>query len=61
MVANTSLNPYILLIAIIGIIVFVAVFYKKHQCDMNEQHYRELLIKKEKEKEKDIYPDDATK
>jgi hypothetical protein len=50
MVANASLNPYILLLAIIGIIVFVSIFYKKYQWDMNEQRYRELLIKKEKEK-----------
>ena len=59
MVANTSLNPYIFLIAILGIVVFVAVFYKKHQWDMNEQRYQELLIKKEKEKK--ISPNDATK
>jgi hypothetical protein len=59
MVANASLNPYIFLIAILGIVVFVAVFYKKHQWDMNEQRYQELLIKKEKEKK--ISPDDATK
>src|SRR6476469_2054016 len=59
MVANASLNPYILLIAIIGIVVFVAIFYKKHQWDMNEQRYRELLVKKEKEK--NIDNDDATK
>lgn len=59
MVANASLNPYILLIAILAIVVFVAIFYKKHQWDMKEQRYRELLIKKEKEK--NIPPGDATK
>src|SRR5690242_15441620 len=59
MVANASLNPYIFLIAILGIIVFVAIFYKKYQWDMNEQRYRELLVKKEKEK--NIAEGDATK
>jgi hypothetical protein len=49
MVANTSLNPYILLIAVIAIAIFTAVFYKKCQWDMKEQRYRELLYKKEKE------------
>jgi len=49
MVANTSLNPYILLIAVIAIAIFTAVFYKKYQWDMKEQRYRELLHKKEKE------------
>ena len=48
MVANASLNPYILLIAVVGIIIFMAIFYKKHQWDMKEQRYRELLFKKEK-------------
>jgi hypothetical protein len=49
MVANASLNPYILLIAVIAIAIFTAVFYKKYQWDMKEQRYRELLFKKEKE------------
>ncbi|HEY6978216.1 MAG TPA: hypothetical protein VH396_18070 [Chitinophagaceae bacterium] len=49
MVANSSLNPYILLIAVIAITIFTAVFYKKFQWDMKEQRYRELLYKKEKE------------
>jgi hypothetical protein len=49
MVANTSLNPYILIIAIIAIVVFTAIFHKKHEWNMKEQRYRELLYKKEKE------------
>src|SRR5574337_865717 len=59
MVANASLNPYILLLAIIGIVVLMAIFYKRYQWDMKEQRYRELLFKKEKEK--NIPPEDATK
>ena len=52
MVANTSLNPYILILAIVGITTFTAIFYKKYQWEMKEQRYRELLFKKESEKNK---------
>ena len=48
-VANTQLNPLVLIIAIIVITAFVAVFYKRHQWDMREQHFKEL-----KEKEKNL-------
>jgi len=46
-VANTQLNPLVLIIAIIIITAFVAIFYKRHQWDMREQQYKEL---KEREK-----------
>ena len=46
-VANTQLNPLVLIIAVIVITAFVAVFYKRHQWEMREQQYKEL---KEKEK-----------
>src|SRR6266542_2695097 len=49
MVANSQMNPYVLIIAVAAIAVFTAIFYKKYKWDMNEQHYRELLYKKEKE------------
>jgi membrane protein YdbS with pleckstrin-like domain len=48
-VANTQLNPLVLIIAIIVIAAFVAIFYKRHQWDMREQHYKEL-----KEREKNL-------
>jgi hypothetical protein len=54
MVANASLNPYVLIIGVIAITVFTAIFYKKHQWEMKEQRYRELLYKKEKEQSSDI-------
>jgi NADH:ubiquinone oxidoreductase subunit 5 (subunit L)/multisubunit Na+/H+ antiporter MnhA subunit len=50
MVANTELNPNVLIIAILAIIVFVAIFYKKFQWDQKEQLYKELLSKKQKDK-----------
>ncbi|PZR24661.1 MAG: hypothetical protein DI535_21270 [Citrobacter freundii] len=37
----------VLLIASIGIVVFMTVFSAKHKWDINEQRYQELLRKKE--------------
>lgn len=45
MVANTRLNPIVLIIAVIMIIIFIAIFYKRHQWDMKEQQYRQLRAK----------------
>jgi len=49
MVANSELNPNVLIIAVLAIVVFVAIFYKKFQWDQKEQLYKELLSKKQKE------------
>ena len=49
MVANTQLNPWILIIAVFLIAVFVAVLYKRHQWDMKEQQYRQLKAKEGKD------------
>lgn len=46
MVANSQMNPFVLLIAIVAIAVFMAIFYKKYHWDQNEQRYKELLYKK---------------
>jgi len=46
---NTSLNPSVLMIALLIIVVFVAIFHKKHQWDQNEEQYQTLLRKKEKQ------------
>lgn len=48
MVANTELNPVLLVSAVFIIATFVAVFYKRHQWDMKEQQYRELKMKEKK-------------
>jgi hypothetical protein len=42
MVANTQLSPVILITAIVLIIVFVAVFSRRHKWEMKEQYYQEL-------------------
>ncbi len=38
----------IVLAGIILIVIFVVIFSARHRWDMNEQHYRELLSKKDK-------------
>ena len=46
MVANTNdFNPLVLIIALLLIIAFVAIFSKHHQWEMREQRYRELIAK----------------
>ncbi len=39
----------VLIVAALVILVFIAVFSKKHRWDMNEQDYRELEAKQQKE------------
>ena len=52
MVANTEdFNPIVLLIALLLIIAFIAIFSKKHQWDIREQRYKELLAKQAKDPE----------
>ncbi|PZP46413.1 MAG: hypothetical protein DI598_12155 [Pseudopedobacter saltans] len=49
---NTSLNPSVLIIALLVIVVFIAIFHKKHQWDQHEEQYKILLKKKEREEKK---------
>lgn len=51
MVANSELNPNVLIIALLIIIVFIAIFYKKFQWDQKEQLYKELLNKQQREQQ----------
>jgi hypothetical protein len=54
---NTSssalkINPtlmYLVLAGVLLVVVFIVIFSAKHRWDMNEQHYKELLVKKAKE------------
>ena len=39
----------VILIAAMIILVFVTIFSIRHKWDLNEQHYRELMSKKERE------------
>jgi membrane protein YdbS with pleckstrin-like domain len=45
MVAGTQFNPLVLIVALVLIISFAAIFYKQHQWDQLEQRYRELKAK----------------
>lgn len=52
MQANASSSPVVLIVAVVCIAVFVAIFYKRHQWDMREQHYLELKAKEQDELER---------
>lgn len=49
MVANTQINPVVLIVAVLTIASFFAIFNKKHRWDMNDQRYNELLAKRQKQ------------
>ncbi len=51
MTAAANFNPMILVVALLIIVTFIAIFYKRHQWDMNEQRYKELLQKQKRENE----------
>jgi glycopeptide antibiotics resistance protein len=42
MAMNAMMNPYVLIVAVFVITVFVAIFYKRHQWDQKDQYYRQL-------------------
>ncbi len=49
-VAISQVNPVVLIIAVLAITAFVAIFHKRHQWEMREQQYLEL---KGREREED--------
>jgi len=48
---GTDFNPGILLLALLLIVVFIAIFSRKFKWDQYEQRYQELLAREEKQKE----------
>jgi uncharacterized membrane protein len=51
MEANSGeFNPIVLLIALLLIVAFTAIFYRQHRWDQYEQRYRELLARQTEEK-----------
>lgn len=46
MVAFSSLNPYVFIIALIAIVVFMTFIYNQFRWEQNDQRYKELLHKK---------------
>src|SRR5579863_6634860 len=53
---SADFNPVVLLIALLLIVGFTAIFYQRHQWDQYEQHYRELLARRLKEDSAPIDP-----
>jgi len=50
MEANSAdFNPLVLLLALLLILGFTAIFYQRHKWDQYEQHYRELLARQQRE------------
>jgi formate hydrogenlyase subunit 3/multisubunit Na+/H+ antiporter MnhD subunit len=50
MEANSQdFNPAVLLVALLLIVAFTAIFYQRHQWDQYEQRYRELLAREDRE------------
>jgi hypothetical protein len=47
-VGNTQFNPMVLVIAVLGIAVFMAIFQKKFKWDQQEQRYQEFMAKKKR-------------
>ncbi|WP_290793336.1 hypothetical protein [Flavihumibacter sp. UBA7668] len=50
MVAGSQFNPIVLIIALLAIVTFMAIFYKQYQWDQYEQRYWELKKGETKEK-----------
>lgn len=49
MVADSKFDPVVLIVALLIIAVFIAVFSKKFQWDQQQQRYLELMAKKNKQ------------
>ena len=59
MVANTMFNPLVLIIALVIIVSFFAIFSRKHKWDMNEQRYLEFKARQRRdEREKKQPPEE---
>jgi hypothetical protein len=50
MQSNAVASPTILIIAVILIAVFIAIFYKRYQWDQKEQYYLQLKAREDAEK-----------
>jgi formate hydrogenlyase subunit 3/multisubunit Na+/H+ antiporter MnhD subunit len=53
---NGEFNPMVLLIALLLITAFTAIFYQRHRWDQYEQRYRELLSRRDREDQPDTAP-----
>ncbi len=46
-IANSRFNPMILVVAVVIIVTFMAIFTKRHKWEMNEQRYLEFKARQE--------------
>lgn len=46
---SSDFNPMVLIVALLIIIAFSAIFWQRHQWDQYEQRYLELLVKRDRE------------
>ncbi|MBO9566314.1 MAG: hypothetical protein J7621_26305 [Niastella sp.] len=49
MAMNGMMSPFVLIVAVFVITVFVAIFYKRHQWDQKDQYYRQLKAREERD------------
>lgn len=49
MVANAKMNPFVLLVAILILATGLAILYNNFKWEQNEQYYKELLVRENKE------------
>ncbi len=54
---HLQVNPVVLLIAVVLIVTFVAIFSRRHKWEMKEQQYREFLAKRDALSEKSTTAD----
>lgn len=47
MMVNVGVNPTVMILAVLGIALFIAIFYKRYQWDRKEQQYRYLTAREE--------------
>ena len=50
--AISHLNPFVLIVAVLLIVVFMALFYKRHQWEMKEQQYLEMKSRQQNDETK---------
>ena len=50
--AISHLNPFVLIVAVMLIVVFMAIFYKRHQWEMKEQQYLEMKSRQQNDETK---------
>lgn len=48
---GNDFNPMVLMVALLIIVAFSAIFWQRHQWDQYEQRYLELLVKRDREED----------